>query len=106
MKCGIYETDITPALGMEMPGYFELRRAEGVREPLFSEAVFFESGGSRAVIISNDVIQIPTESCDKVRAAVAERLDMAPENILICATHSHTAGPVETWGDFVQINEK
>ena len=106
MICGIYETDITPALGMEMPGYFELRRAEGVREPLFSEAVYFESGDSKAVVISSDVIQIPMESCDKVRAAVAERLDMAPENILICATHSHTAGPVETWGDFVHINTK
>nr|MCR5263889.1 hypothetical protein [Clostridiales bacterium] len=104
MICGIYESNITPALGMEMPGYFELRKAEGVREDLFSEAVYFESGKDKAVIISNDTIQIPMESCDKVRAAISERLDMAPENILLCATHSHTAGPVETWGDFVHIN--
>ena len=106
IRCGIYESNITPALGMEMPGYFELRLAEGVREELFSEAVYFESGGDKAVILSNDTIQIPTESCDKVRAAIAERLDMAPENVLICATHSHTAGPVETWGDFVHLNPK
>ncbi len=104
MKCGIYETNITPALGMEMPGYFEVRRADGVREELYSIAAFFESGGSRAVIISNDTIQLPMESCDRARAVIAEKLDTAPENILFCATHTHTGGPVETWGEFVHIN--
>ena len=105
MRCGIYETNITPALGMEIPGYFELRRAEGVREELFSIAVYFESGSGKAMLISNDTIQVPTESCTRVRETVACKLDMPPENVLVCATHSHTAGPVETWGDFVHLNE-
>ncbi|MBR6321716.1 MAG: hypothetical protein IKR59_02495, partial [Lachnospiraceae bacterium] len=106
MRCGIREIDITPALGLEIPGYFSVRKSAGVREALCCEAVFFESGDSRAVILSNDTIQVPKESCDRVRAAVAEKLRVAPENILICATHSHTAGPVETWGEFVHEDEK
>ena len=104
IRCGIWESDITPALGMEIPGYFEVRKAEGILEELKSEAVYFESGGVKAVIISNDTIELPMESCDRVRAAVAEKLDMAPENILICATHCHTAGPVETWGEYEHMD--
>ena len=73
IRCGIYESNITPALGMEIPGYFETRLADGVRDELFSEAVYFESGDSRAVLISNDAIQIPKESCDRVRAVLSER---------------------------------
>ena len=72
IKCGIYESNITPALGMEIPGYFEVRKADGVLEELFSEAVYFESGSDKAVIISNDTIELPRETCDRVRAAVAE----------------------------------
>ncbi len=106
MRCGIREIDITPALGSEIPGYFSVRKSAGVREALCCEAVYFESGDSRAVILSNDTIQVPKESCDRVRAAVAEKLGAAPENVLICATHSHTAGPVETWGEFVHEDEK
>ena len=108
IRCGIHEANITPALGMEIPGYFETRLADGVRDELFAEAVYFDSGDSRAVsravLISCDAIQIPLESCDRVRSVLAERLGAAPENILVCATHSHTAGPVETWGDFVHLN--
>ena len=32
MKCGMYEVDITPALGCEIPGYFEVRIADGICE--------------------------------------------------------------------------
>ncbi len=106
LRCGIHESNITPALGSEMPGYFELRKADGVKDELFSEAVYFENGDEKAVIISNDVIQLPMESCDRARAAVSARLGVKPENVLFCATHSHTAGPVETWGDFVHIDPK
>ena len=104
IRCGIHESNITPSLGMEIPGYFEVRLADGVREELSSIAVFFESGTEKAVIISNDTIQLPQESCDRARAVIAEKLGMQPENILFCATHTHTGGPVETWGEFVHMN--
>nr|MBQ4318602.1 hypothetical protein [Clostridia bacterium] len=101
LKCGIYEMNITPALGMEMPGYFSVRNATGVKEELYSEAVYFENDGQKAVIVSNDTIRIPREAADSARAVIAEKLEMPPENILFCATHTHTGGPVETWGDYV-----
>ncbi len=105
IRCGIYETDITPMLGMEIPGYFEVRNADGVREELYAEAVYFENDGRKAVIISCDTILVPMESCEKARNIIAQRLGMSPDGIMICATHSHTSAPVETWGDFVHIDD-
>ena len=104
LKCGIYESDITPALGMEIPGYFSLRKASGIKERLYSEAVYFESDGEKALIISNDMIQVPEDTCAAARERIAALLGMNADSVMICATHSHTAGPVETWGDFVHVD--
>jgi len=104
MKCGIYEIDITPALGMEMPGYFSVRNATGIKEKLYCEAVCFENDGTKAVILSNDIIQIYAEDADEVRARISEQLGIDGANIFVCCTHTHTGGPVETWGDYVHYN--
>jgi len=104
MKCGIYEIDITPALGMEMPGYFSLRKATGIKQKLYCEAVCFENEGNKAVILSNDIIQIYSDDADIIRAGIAEALGIDGANVLICCTHTHTGGPVETWGDYVHYD--
>lgn len=45
LKCGFYESDITPPLGLTIPGYPDKRIATGVMRKLFSRAVAFEQGG-------------------------------------------------------------
>ena len=69
MKCGLFELDITPALGLEMPGYFHVRKADGILEKLYTHAAYFEdSSGRKIVIVSSDVEQIPEKIVGKVRA--------------------------------------
>jgi len=99
--CGLYEMDITPPLGSEMPGYFNIRLADGVKEKLYTQAAYFEDGQNRRiVIISADGAQIPDEVNARVRPAVAKALDMDITGVLTCATHIHTGGPLLTWADF------
>jgi len=97
--------DTTPALGMEMPGHFILRNAKSFLEKLYCHASYFDNGEERAVIISNDSITIPEYIVEIVRKELAEQLDMKPECILLCATHTHCGGPLETWGEFVHFNK-
>ena len=100
--CGLYELDITPALGMEMPGHFVLRRAKGILERLYAYAAYFENdAGQKVVLVTCDVIGIPDELALKTRAEIARDLDMPASAVLLCATHTHYGGPVETWDDFV-----
>ena len=103
-KCGLFESDITPALGMEMPGHFKLRRGKNIIDRLFCHAAYFENDGSRAVVISNDMILVPAEIAQAARKEIAVRLKIEENCVMICATHTHTGGPVETWGDFVHVN--
>lgn len=105
-KCGLYESDITPALGMEMPGHFQLRKAKAIIDRLYCHAAFFENESSKSFIISNDMILVPSDVAEKARKEIAGRLDMDENCILICATHTHTGGPVETWGDFVHTDDE
>jgi neutral ceramidase len=104
-RCGLYESDITPALGMEMPGHFRLRHAKKVLEPLYCHAAYFEKNGAGALIISNDTIIVPADIAQAARKEISSRLNIGEDSILICATHTHTGGPVEDWGDFVHIND-
>jgi len=106
LKCGLYEMDITPALGMEMPGHFMVRPAKSIWEKLYCHASYFDNGEERAVIISSDSITIPDCIVDVTRNTIAEKLDMKAECVLLCATHTHYGGPVETWGEFVHLNKE
>lgn len=105
LYCGLYEVDITPALGMEIPGHFNLRPAKGILERLYALAAYFENdAGGKAVIVTCDVIGISDELAMKTRAEIARDLDMPTSSVMLCATHTHYGGPVETWGDFVHEN--
>ncbi|MHC4204206.1 MAG: hypothetical protein ACYSTT_06115 [Planctomycetota bacterium] len=52
-------------------------------------ALVFENDGTRIAICSTDFLGFPGVLCDKVRRQVQ---DIAPENIIIAATHNHS-GP-------------
>ena len=93
LKCGIYESDITPLLGMGMPGYFHERPASGIKERLASEAVYLENDGERIVLVSNDSESMATYVLRAMREKISEALDIPVHCVCVCATHSHTAGP-------------
>ena len=98
LKCGIFEHDITPALGYSMPGYFADRLSTGIKEPLRCSAVVFaEDSGVRSVIVSVDAIQIPAAHYLPARQKIAEKLAVDINAVTIHATHIHSGGPV---GDF------
>ena len=103
--CGLYQMDITPALGMEIPGYFCVRHGSGIREPLYCQAAYFEDeNGGKAVLVTMDSIIVPRGLTPFVRKELSEKLSVAPECVMTCATHTHLGGPVETWGEFTHEN--
>lgn len=95
MKCGLYETDITPLLGMNLPGYFVLRPATAVLDPLYAKAMALESGGETLLLIGVDILASPDRFCEMIRGRIRESADIPDEAIFICATHTHTGGPIK-----------
>jgi hypothetical protein len=72
---------------------FQLRSGKSsfVHDPLHVRAVAFECGEGRAVICLIDAIGIGREMSDIAKSRAAEKSGWNPKDMLICATHTHTA---------------
>lgn len=107
---GVATTDITPEKPAPLSGQFQLRISTGVETPLTANVVAIESrDGDQsldlAVIVSCDVIGIPTEVLELVREKVKEQLpDLDRSKIFLAGTHTHT-GPELRTGHWVLPSE-
>src|SRR6266850_7737150 len=88
-RAGIAVRNVTPDPLLPVSGgvgpSHPVTRKEG---ELTVRALVFEQDGVRVAIVSADFLGFPALLGNRVRAAVK---DVAPENILIGATHSHSA---------------
>lgn len=79
-----------------MVGYYEERRVKGIHDDIFANAVSFDDGEKRAVIVTVDVCLLSTVQCNFFREKIAEATGLKAESIFINCSHTHT-GP--TIGD-------
>jgi len=72
---------------------FQLRSGKSsfVHDPLHVRAVAFECGEGRAVICLIDAIGIGREMSDIAKSRASDKTGWKAEDMLICATHTHTA---------------
>jgi hypothetical protein len=95
-RAGVAAVDITPPPGLPLAGYYHERRAAGVLDPLFCRALVLESAGTRAALVTLDLIEVPRAVTDAARVAIARDGGPAGPQVLLSATHTHTA-PVLAW---------
>lgn len=67
LKCGMYEVDMTPPLGLCIPGYFDERRAMGIKEGLYAKAAVFEDGEESIAFVSLDLLHPDKDISEKIR---------------------------------------
>ncbi len=92
-KCGMYEIEITPPLGLMIPGYFQKRQASEVVDGLFAKALVLDNGKDTAAIVALDAIGTTKMLVDGIRERVNSFTGIPRECIMVTATHCHTAGP-------------
>lgn len=95
LYCGFSKCDITPELGMGIPGYFENRINTGVLDNLFAKAVVFRNGDDVSALVVLDAIQLDRSDVLDIRRKAQEKCGIEAENIFAWATHTHTGGPVD-----------
>ena len=102
LKAGFARVDMTPPLGTPLAGYYEARYADGVRDPLYLNALALNDGEKTIVIITADVLMVRMDVCDMLRAMIEEKTGVPAGNILINSLHPHTSlrigGKVEKGG--------
>ena len=91
LNVGMAESDITPPVGFPIAGYYHERLADGTTDPLKAKAIVFRDANSSAALVVCDLIGIATDLSREVRKRAAEKTGIPAANIVISATHSHTA---------------
>jgi hypothetical protein len=88
LRVGTACVDVSPTVTP-----FQLRSGKSsfIHDPLHVRAVAFESGEGRAVICLIDAIGIGREMSDIAKSRASEKTGWNAEDMLICATHTHTA---------------
>lgn len=95
LRVGFARADITPAVGMEIPGGFAKNFSQGIHDPLWAEAAYFADGTVRLAVVGIDTINVSLEMVQEARKQAEARCGIPGGNILIGASHTHNGGPVE-----------
>jgi neutral ceramidase len=93
-KAGAAAVKITPDKPMWMAGFASRTKpSEGVELDLFAKALALEdAGGKRLAFVTMDLIGIPQKLRKVVEDACAGKYQLAPENLVLNASHTHS-GP-------------
>ena len=102
LQIGFARADVTPALGIQLCGYPGARPAESVADALNANVLVLARGDVKAALISLDWIVVEEDDVETIRRGVCEATGIAPRNVTVCATHTHTGPTTMTawgWGD-------
>lgn len=94
LKVGFAERDITPDLGMEVPGGYVKEREWKIHDPCKVRAVVFDDGRTRIALVGLDALIVPRYVVVAARRTIQERCGIPPNSVLIGASHSHSSGPI------------
>ena len=91
-KAGFSRKDITPPLGVFMPGYYQKRYAKEILDPLQINCVAFSDGKSTALVMQFDTEALSDQVADGMRDAIVKATGVNRDAILLHASHTHDGG--------------
>ena len=89
-KAGFARVDVTPPLGIPIPGYFSKRIADGVLDPLCIECVAVSDGKNAALIYCVDDLHLTNPFFEKAFPAITAATGVPRDRIYVHSTHTHT----------------
>ena len=79
--------------------------AKGTHDELHAHVMILEEGSTRVAVINLDLVEVSSGLAEELQRRVAEVCEIPEQNVLVCATHTHS-GPLvsERFGE-VQHSE-
>ena len=94
-RAGAYAQDVTPEkYPISVNGLFSDRKAASSHDRLHARCLVLDDGLTKAAIVVVDSCMIPKELMDAAKGLAARKTGIPTDNILISATHTHTAPTV------------
>ena len=91
-KVGYSKVNINPPMGIDITGYYKVRKAEGILDDLEAVAIAYQMGEKTILMLTIDNCGIKQEVIREFKANITERTGVPAEAIYIQSTHTHT-GP-------------
>jgi hypothetical protein len=104
IRAGAARADITPETAVL--NWVSGKPYATVLDPLFVQALVLEQEGAKAVILRYDLTGISESLREEVRKAVGAALAMPGENIMLNASHSHSAPWSPIYADSLRGRER
>lgn len=92
LRAGRAKVVITPPIGAVMGNSYGVTVSTGVSSHLHAKSVVFEIDGTKAAVVACDLISLHRPIVERTRALIAEKTGVAPDCVILAATHCH-AGP-------------
>lgn len=92
LRAGTARTDLTPDWPVMLAGFGQRTEpAITVHDPVQGKALYLEDGTERLLVITTDLLSIPRQVGQPVAEAIAAATGMAVRQIMLCASHTHSA---------------
>jgi hypothetical protein len=96
LKGGCARVNITPPLGIPLIGS-KGQPSDDILDELYAKALVLNDQSATLAIVSVDLLYTPLEEItNPVRKIIAEKTGIPEQNVLICATHTHSGPEVFT----------
>lgn len=93
IKAGFAECTLSVPPGQPMMGHTrDNYSATGTHDPLLCKTIVWQQGGQIVGIVVLDLCMVDARLADEAKEKISERVGIAGESFLICATHTHS-GP-------------
>ena len=99
LKVGFCRMNIDPPMGVPIRGYFKERFVEGILDSLYMNVLALQSGDNTILLINLDNCGLKQEKIAVFKEIITERTGVPSENIMISATHTHTAPDIDPFSD-------
>ena len=91
LKAGFSRLDVTPPFGAELAGYYTVRIADGILDPIYLNSVAISNGNETVLLMAIDFIGINMDYNLRIRKAVSEKTGVPLDHIFVSAMHQHTS---------------
>ena len=85
LQAGAAKVDITPDAN-QIPGPYT-----SILDHIYARAIYLDNGHERAVLLNADIGVMSSDICDSASKEISKQLNVPLANILISATHDHSA---------------
>src|SRR5262245_31496633 len=90
-RAGAATSNITPPLGSPVVGGFAPFPSTHIHDELHARCLVLDDGATKLVLVVCDLLGIDRRVSDEARELLQKDLGIPPENVLISATHTHSA---------------